>query len=195
MRAIVLLILAMLLPAGPALAQATERTVYASVWTGTTPPSPGSPSASSSCVRTTRPAKCCARRLPQNRCTLQYWSTRARRWKSTCSTCARRCAASSSRWRASTRSRSSAWESAPLFSPTIRVMPRAWRRQSDRSSRARAAAPTSSTPLSRPQMACRNERLRVRTSSSMPRRVPSSASGPTNRWSTHFGSRVRRCIR
>ena len=79
MRAILLVILAMLVPAGPGLAQATERTVYASVVDKMTRPSRDSPPASSWCAKTMRFARCCAyRRLP-NRCRLRCSSTRVRR--------------------------------------------------------------------------------------------------------------------
>ena len=85
----------------------SERSTQAS-WTRTTRRSPDSRLATSSCAKTMRRARSCGCRRRRSRCTLRCWSIRARQWKSICSTCATRSVRSSSRWPASTRSRSSA---------------------------------------------------------------------------------------
>ena len=92
MRSMLLLLVATLLSANSVWAQATERTIYASVVDKNDAPVTGLSAASSSCAKTTPRARCCASRRRPNRCRLRCWSTPARRSKSTSSICARRCA-------------------------------------------------------------------------------------------------------
>ena len=181
MRAIVLLILALLLPAGPVRAQAEERTVYASVVEQERRARHGARRrASSSCGRTTSARevlRASTATEPMHIAVLVDTSQAMEEHMLDVRTASARFFKQAA---ASTKSRSSASASARLCSPTTRAMRRAWKRRSVQSSRARAAAPTFSTPSSRPQMALQTPQGDASAHHRLsPRRVPSSASGTT----------------
>ena len=182
MRATVLLILAMLLPASPVWAQATERTVYANVVDKNDAPVSGL-GVGEFIVREDDQAREVLRVSAGHRTDADCGAGRHEPGDGRAH--ARRAQRAPRLLQADGRqARDRAHRPWRAPHDTLRLHARcrrASRKRSDRSSRARAAAPTFSTRSSRPRTDCSGGKPRARTSSSTPPRVPSSASGIISR--------------